>query len=470
VRRMLLIGAMAGGVLLAAPPAAGAHPLGNFTVNVYAGIIVRSEEVLVDYVVDMAEIPAYQERAAMDTSDDGSIDGTEGAAYRDATCSRLAAGLSLSVDGSRAGLSPTASSLSFPAGSGGLSTVRLECRLSVAFTARDTPAALAFVDGNHAGRIGWREVTAVGDGTTLVASDVPARSASRRLTAYPGEGLPLAVHQAAIEAVAGGPRLPELPGPGREAVTSSESGRDIGVLATLAGRADLSAGVVALMFAVALGVGAVHALGPGHGKGLIGAYLVGGGGAMRQAVGVGAAVAVMHTASVLGLGLLVATAERILPAERIYPWLGLASGLVALALGSWLMVARIHAAGWHRTQRGSEHPHDHEHPHPHADAPLSRRGLIALAFAGGILPSPSALVVLLTSISLGRAELGLGLIATFSIGLAGTLIGVGALALKLRSVTADRLPTRIMGWAPVASGATIAVIGVVLTTRGLVQL
>jgi ABC-type nickel/cobalt efflux system permease component RcnA len=166
---------------------------------------------------------------------------------------------------------------------------------------------------------------------------------------------------------------------------------------------------------------------------------------------------------------LVATAERILPAERIYPWLGLASGLVALSLGSWLMVARIHAA-WHLTQRRSELPHDHEHPHPPADAPLSRRGLIALAFAGGILPSPSALIVLLTSISLGRAELGLALIATFSIGLAGTLIGVGALALRIRSVTAARLPDRIMGWAPVASGATIAVIGVVLTTRGLVQL
>jgi nickel/cobalt exporter len=469
VRRLFLIGAMAVGVMLAAPPAAGAHPLGNFTVNVYAGIIVRSEEILVDYVVDMAEIPAYQERAAIDTSDDGSVDGTEDAAYRDATCSRLAAGLSLSVDGTPVALSPGTASLSFPAGGGGLMTLRLECRLSAAFTARGTHAAFAFVDGNHAGRIGWREVTAVGDGTTLVASDVPARSASRRLTAYPRESLPLAVHQAAIEAVAGGPRLPDLPGPGQEAVTSSVSDRDVGVLATLAGRADPSAGVVALMFAVALGVGAVHALGPGHGKSLIGAYLVGGGGTIRQAVGVGAAVAVMHTASVLGLGLLVVTADRILPAERIYPWLGLASGLVALALGSWLMLARIHAAGWQRTQRPTE-PHDHEHPHPPAEAPLSRRGLIALAFAGGVLPSPSALVVLLTSISLGRAGLGLALIASFSIGLAGTLIGVGALAIKVRSVTADRVPTRIVSWAPVASGAMIAVIGVVLTTRGLVQL
>lgn len=470
MRRLLLIGAMAVGMMLAASPSAGAHPLGNFTVNVYAGIIVRSEEILVDYVVDMAEIPAFQERAAMDTNDDGSVDGNENAAYRDATCSRLAAGLSLSVNGTPVALSPAASSLSFPAGSGGLTTLRLECRLSATFTARGTHAAFAFADGNHAGRIGWREVTAVGDGTTLVAADVPARSVSRRLTAYPRDALPLAVHEATIEAVTGGPRIPGLPGPGRSAFASSAPERDGGVLAAMAGRAELSTGVVALMFAVALGVGAVHALGPGHGKSLIGAYLVGGGGTLRQAVGVGAAVAVMHTASVLGLGLLVVTAERVLPAERIYPWLGLASGLVALALGSWLLRSRIHAAGRQRTQRATDQPHDHEHAHPPAQAPLSRRGLVALAFAGGVLPSPSALVVLLTSISLGRTGLGLALIATFSIGLAGTLIGVGALALKVRSVTAARLPARIVGWAPVASGATIAVIGVVLTTRGLVQL
>ena len=99
-------------------------------------------------------------------------------------------------------------------------------------------------------------------------------------------------------------------------------------------------GVIALMLAVAVGVGALHALGPGHGKALIGAYLAGSGGTMRQAVLVGVAVSVMHTASVLALGVLVLTAESLLAPERVYPWLGLASGLVAVGLGTTLLISR----------------------------------------------------------------------------------------------------------------------------------
>jgi len=180
----------------------------------------------------------------------------------------------------------------------------------------------------------------------------------------------------------------------------------------------------------------------------------------------------MHTASVLALGLLVVSAERVLPPERIYPWLGLASGLVALALGSWLLISRLHAAGRLGAKTPEPHEHgSHAHPHAHEDeTPLSRRGLAALAVSGGILPSPSALVVLLTSISLGRTILGLVLIAAFSAGLATSLIGVGALAVRARASASRRLPQRVMTWAPVASAAVIAVIGVVLTTRGLIQL
>ena len=180
----------------------------------------------------------------------------------------------------------------------------------------------------------------------------------------------------------------------------------------------------------------------------------------------GTAVSVMHTASVLGLGLLVVSAERVLPPERVYPWLGLGSGLVALGLGSWLLVSRLHAAGWRRATH-QRHGHEHAHDDP---PPLGHRGLVALAFSGGILPSPSALVVLLTSISLGRTALGLVLIAAFSAGLAASLIGVGALAVRARASASRRLPQRVMTWAPVASAAAIAAIGVVLTTRGLTQL
>jgi nickel/cobalt exporter len=176
---------------------------------------------------------------------------------------------------------------------------------------------------------------------------------------------------------------------------------------------------------------------------------------------VGGAVSVMHTASVLGLGILVLSAERLFAPERIYPWLGLVSGLVALGLGAALLVSRLHALSEHRRQ-------GHDHPHP--ARPLSRRGLIALAFAGGILPSPSALVVLLGSVSIGRTALGLVLIAAFSVGLAASLVAVGVVAIRARHMATGRLPAGLMRLAPVVSAGCIALVGVALTARGLVQI
>jgi ABC-type nickel/cobalt efflux system permease component RcnA len=470
-----LASALAVALLLAAAGPALAHPLGNFTINVYGGIVVRSEGVVVDYVVDMAEIPAFQERARIDLNGDGHIDATERTSYRNRRCAQLAAGLTVELDGTPLELATDTSALSFPPGAGGLSTLRLECRLLAQGRVVESSVALTYDDENFVGRIGWREVTAVGDATTIVASDVPSESQTDRLTSYPRDASPLDVTAARVEVVPGGPRLPALPWKGRGAVATPAPGRDGGVLTAFAGNTELSIGLVALMLVVALGVGALHALGPGHGKGLIGAYLMGRGGTLRQAVAVGGAVSVMHTASVLGLGVLVVSAERLLPPERIYPWMGLASGLVALALGSWLLMSRIHAAGWrhglgHLGNRGHVHHHEHPHPHPPADEPLSRRGLMALAIAGGILPSPSALVVLLTSISLGRTALGLALIAAFSVGLAGSLVAIGVLALHARSLATRRMPTRIVAWAPVGSAAAIAVFGLILTTRGLFQI
>jgi ABC-type nickel/cobalt efflux system permease component RcnA len=234
-----------------------------------------------------------------------------------------------------------------------------------------------------------------------------------------------------------------------------------GLLAGFAARPDLSVGLIALMIGAAIAVGAIHALGPGHGKSLIGAYLLGSGGTLRQAAAVGVAVSVMHTASVLGLGLLVLSAERVLAPERVYPWLGLASGLVALGLGAALLVSRIHALSERRR---------HGHDHPHVHRPLSRKGLIALAFAGGILPSPSALVALLGSVSIGRTALGLVLIAGFSVGLAVSLVAVGALAIRARHVATGRLPARLMRLAPVVSAGCIALVGLALTARGFLEI
>jgi ABC-type nickel/cobalt efflux system permease component RcnA len=469
-RRLLAVATIAGAIALWPAAPASAHPLGNFTVNVYGGVIVQPDAVVIDYVVDMAEIPAFRERRTIDTDLDDRVGEDESAAYRESTCAALADGISLRGGGAPTPVASTGShALAFPAGAGGLSTLRLECRLAADATIAEA-TAISYVDRNFPDAIGWREVTAAGDGFRLAGADVPESSVSDRLTDYPDEQVPLGVRGASATATPGGPRLASLPEPGAALAADASStidGRDGGLLSSPIGRDDITPLLVAFMIAAAFGVGALHALGPGHGKTLIGAYLVGAGGSVRHAVGVGAAVSVMHTASVLTLGLLVLSAERFFAPERVYPVLGIASGLIALGLGSALLVSRIHAA----THGPTTHAHDHDNDHgPSTDAPLSRRGMLALAFSGGILPSPSALVVLLASVSLGRTALGLVMIGAFSIGLAAALFGVGIVTLRARDGAERRFAERAARLLPIGSAAAIAAMGVFLTVRGALQL
>lgn len=479
VRRLGVVGAVAPIVGLWPATPAIAHPLGNFTLNVYGGIVVQPHAIVVDYVVDMAEIPAFRERREIDRNLDDRVDAGESLAYRDATCAVLADGLRVRVDGAAVPMAPSGvHALEFPAGSGGLTTLRLECRLRGAIDTIGREVALDYTDLNFPEALGWREITAIGDRMTLPSTDVPEVSVSDRLTDYPRNDVPLDVRHATVAVTPGGPALPSLPGPGVDIhASSSIADRDGGPLASLIRREEITPALVAAMIAIALGVGALHALGPGHGKTLIAGYLVGAGGNAHHAIGIGAAVALMHTASVLTLGLLVLSAERLFAPERIYPVLGLASGAIALVLGTSLFVSRMRAIA---SGNGPAHPHPHGHRHDHgsrqedpapgpADAPLSHRGLIALAFSGGILPSPSALVVLLASVSLGRTALGLTLIAAFSLGLAGALIGVGVLSLKARDVAERRLASGAR-FLPAASAAAIAAMGLFLAVRGATQL
>jgi len=489
---MIVLAAAVALVVLAPAGTASAHPLGNFTVNTYAGVVVRPGEVIIDHVVDMAEIPAFQERRAIDLDGDGVQTDAETEVWRVSRCADLAMDVAVQVDGRAAPLRSTeVGAVSFPEGSGGLTTLRISCRLTGSFDADAGQAThtITVTDSSFGDRIGWREITAVGDGMTIVRSDVPATSPSARLTMYPPDALPPAVREASLEVTHGGARLATLPGDVPDGGTSVDASAPDGLLASLAGRRDLTFPLAAAMIAIAIGAGALHALGPGHGKTLIGAYLVGAGGTLRHAVGVGVAISIMHTSSVLALGLVVVSAERVFAPEQVYPWLGLASGLVALALGSVLLVSRLGARLGHRA-RAAGHTHDHPATHGHRHGPdrghdggsghtheaghdhppLSRRGLVALAFSGGILPSPSALVVLLASMSVGRTVIGLILIAAFSLGLAGALIGIGALSLRARDMAAARISSRAARLLPIGSAAAIASMGLFLTVQGAARI
>jgi ABC-type nickel/cobalt efflux system permease component RcnA len=470
-RTLVVLGAAL--VVLLAPAGASAHPLGNFTVNRYAGISLAPEQVRIDYVVDLAEIPTVQVMPDLDLDDDGTATDAERQAWATRTAPELLANLSLTIDGDPVALEILAASARSRPGQGGLSTLRLE----VTF-AGPAPAAgeLEFVDANDPARVGWREVTATGiDGAAIVGSNVPARSITDGLLVYPDDLLssPLDVRDATVSYEPGesAPVVASDAQPGAEP-TQAEGG-------TLASLVDQTGPLMLFALIVAFGFGAVHALGPGHGKTLMAAYLIGAGGRFRQAVAVGGSVALMHTASVLALGVVVLTATDVFAPERVYPWLGLGSGLVALGLGAALLVARLGA--WGESTHGDDHPHgesahhEHAHPHPHdhpsPDAPVfSRRGLTALAVAGGILPSPSALVVLLAAVAVDRVGYGLALIAAFSLGLASALVVVGVGALRARDAVAARLSSRTARLMPVVSASAIAVMGLVLSVRGLGQI
>ena len=460
--RLATIVVVLGGALMLGAGAAQAHPLGNFTINLYNGLTIGPRGVDVDHVVDMAEIPAFQERMRIDTDGDGQIDAAESATYVARACAAAADGLTVTVAGAEiTPSSEVAGSLALPPGAGGLSTLRLECSLHADVSIRPG-TAVAFRDDAETGRIGWHEVTAAGAGMTLARSDVPATSPSGRLTSYPADLLssPLDQRSASIvagEAAATGPvpdadlaTAPIARGFGDRFTTAFAS------LVTTGGSSPL---LWLLALATAFAIGGLHALGPGHGKTLMAAYLVGTDVRPRQVVAVGAAVSAMHTASVVALGLTVLVAGQAFTPEVAYRWTTLASGGLVAILGAYLLVTRGGADA-----HGRAHAHDHDHDHSHEPRP-GRFGLATLAVSGGILPSPSALIALLAAVAIGRLVFGLVLVLAFGMGLATVLMGVGFGTIRMRDLMGRRLPGALATWAPIISAAGICLLGVALVAR-----
>jgi nickel/cobalt exporter len=506
VRRTVVLAVLAAALAVAGAAPAAAHPLGNFTVNSYSGLRVGPDRLVVDYVLDMAEIPTFQARQAIDGDRDGTVSGAEAAGWRDRQCPRLAGGLRAAVDGRPLSLAVTGATVAFPPGAGGLRTLRLECTLAATMPQGRGHHDLAYRDGNQAGRVGWREITATGDGATLDAAEVPARSASRRLTAYPEDQLrsPLDQRTATVRFRPGGPRAGDAGEPAGGAVARRGVDRATAAFTALVAARRLSPGFGLLALALAVVLGAAHALAPGHGKTVMAAYLVGLRGSLRQAATIGATVTVTHTAGVLLLGL-VLSASRAVASERVYPWLGLASGLLLAGVGLTLAARALRGP---RHDHG--HPHLHGHPHtadpggpapaaahdPGADGhapgpdghthdhhggrggrPLGWRGLVALGLAGGLVPSPSAVVVLLGGIALGHAWFGVSLVLAYGTGMAATLTGVGLLLAHLRGRLDRRVPgpaapllARAGRLLPVATASVIVAVGLALAAQGAAQL
>jgi nickel/cobalt exporter len=430
---------------LVAPGLAGAHPLGNFTVNRYAGLEVAGDTVFVRYALDLAEIPAYQLGAEV---------------RQPGYAGRLANDLVLTLDGRRVPLRVVTKRVASRPGAGGLPTLRLD----VVYRAVGTGSALAFRDTSFRGRIGWHEVTIRGrEGGRVIAADVPSASTSDVLRRYPRDQLRSPLDVSTVEATIELGSAPAPP-PGIEpAATPSHAG---GGFAALIEQGDVTLGVLLVSLLVAAFWGAAHALTPGHGKAMVAAYLVGTKGTARHAFLLGGTVTVAHTAGVFALGFVTLGLSAFIVPERLYPWLTLVSGLLVVVVGASVLRQRLRARG--HSHGHAHHDHEHQGDHHHHHDALTSRGILGVGVAAGLLPCPSALVVLLSAIAFHRVGLGLALIVAFSLGLAATITGIGLVAVLARH-TFGRISLEgpLVRTLPALSAALILTVGLVITARAL---
>jgi nickel/cobalt transporter (NicO) family protein len=473
IRRLAAV--LAGVVAFAAAPAvAQAHPLGNFTVNRYSLVELDKGSVRVTFVLDEAEIPTFQDLGGQPTA-------ARARAWAEAHVPTFARKLHLTVNGRDVPLVPDdgAVTATLREGQGGLHCMRVTVPLS-ARIAGGGPFTATFSDDTFGNRVGWKEVVMrAAPGAVLTQSSASTEDVSDMLRHYPSGMLstPLDIRTATFGYKYGTGASVSVAAP------NGSGGESVGVsggaFTDLVTHRDLGIGFVLVAIAVAMFWGAVHALSPGHGKSIVAAYLVGSRGTARHAAFLGMTVTVTHTASIFVLGIVTLYLSHYILPETLYPWLSVISGLVVVAMGASILVRRAR-----RLRAASQHRHDHDHgrdrhhhhgPGGHTHAPpggdggaITVRSMLALGVSGGILPCPSALVVMLGAIAVHRVAFGLLLVVAFSLGLAATLTGVGLLVVYARRFV-DRVPSsgRLVQAAPTFSAAVITLLGVGLTVQAL---
>jgi ABC-type nickel/cobalt efflux system permease component RcnA len=510
-----LLAAIAALGLALFPIPSSAHPMGNFSISHYAGIRVEQGFIELRYLIDMAEIPTFQEiqrNRIVAQADDPGV-----RAYLAKRAEEFKEGLGITLNGQPLSLQVTSQDILFSPGAGNLPTIKfgLVYRAEVTDSCSVTLCELEYHDANFSGRVGWKEViTLVGHGLTIDNTSAPSRDRSNELSNYPTDlvssppqdvsakivywaektsgAMPSATTQKKIAnatsptarpcvpktgnigkpataTVALTPLLPENSGASQLKPNQQSTPRNS--FTELMAINQISLGIALLSAAVAAGLGALHALEPGHGKTIVAAYLVGSKGTARHALLLGMTVTISHTAGVYLLGAITLYAQKYILPDRIYPFLGVLSGMLIAGMGCYLFLQRY---------VGAEFAHSHSHEIVSAanvseKGGLTRRGntsarqLLILGVTGGIVPCPAALVVLLSAVALHRTGFGLFLIVAFSIGLAAVLIAMGLVAVYAARMI-SRLPLEsplIQRWLPMGSAVMIAALGCVVAIRGL---
>ncbi len=467
--------------LLVLSPAAFAHPMGNFSVNHYARFDVRPQAIELTYVLDLAELPTFELLSAwsLDPHDRDAIAGrATGQARTWLSALRIRSG--------GRGVVPVfrRASVQLLDGAGGLPVLRVTTTAAVPAV----PGRIEYEDRNYPSRAGWKEIVVVHHAGVRV--DAPVQNAvdrSHALAEYPSDPAVAPPQEikasfrwspVAVVAHATPPPAPSIV-PARKPPQARAKAMGTVVrgdyLSRMLGGRRITFAMAFLGLCVAFGLGALHALSPGHGKTIVAAYLVGSRGTLRHAAFLGAIVTFTHTAAVFALGIGVLFFQRYFVPEKIIPILGAVSGLSIVAVGGMLLHRRIQALRHeqHHHHHGHSHPHTHSHDgHVHSHVPegaITLPGLVALGVSGGLVPCPSALVLLLSSIALGRVGLGLVLLVAFSAGLAVVLMGIGAMVLYAKNLLPERSRLKLpaLRYIPVGSAAVVMLLGLAMAGASL---
>jgi ABC-type nickel/cobalt efflux system permease component RcnA len=488
-------------LLIAAAAAAqkvAAHPLGNFSINQFSRLEIEKSQVKVRAVLDMAEIPTFQASAEIDTDRDGTLSGGEVKAYAEKITPGYMANLSLTVNGVPVRLDPTVESAGLQAGSGNLPVLRIVWDSIGELPGLAATNRVQFENKNNSERIGWNEIVVHRTGGINVFDSTGYGSGvTDELKAYPQENLSAPLVERAVEFSFSSQPSPENAKPlqNRDGHLAAPIEKD--AFAELINREMTVSLLLAGLF-LAFGFGAMHALSPGHGKTVVGAYLVGSRGTVKHAVFLGLTVTVTHTISVFALGFIMLFASNFILPERLMPFLSFVSGLLVFFIGISLFKDRLFGAlGWnsnvhhhdHSRGGGDAHFHDQdaadsgEHAHgglththggsTHTHVPpndVSWRSLLGLGISGGLLPCPSALVLMLSAINLNRIGYGIVLTLVFSFGLAATLTAVGLIFLYGGKIFGSSRfsGNRIVKTLPVFSAFVIACVGAVICYNSLI--
>lgn len=456
-----------------------AHPLGNFTINHFTRITTGVDRVQLHYVVDLAEFPTAQELQKADANRDGIFAEDERQAYLVQVTPDYVAGLKLTADGAPVTLQLTSKTISLGQGAAGLATMRLVYELTGQSPATSVAPHWHFENANLAERAGWRELIVTPQaGVKVFNSTLYGNGVTDELQAYPEDMLMAPLNERSGDWSATRGALPAT-----AKLLTLRDGKPLIVtrdrFAELIAVERLTPGLVLLSLLLAFIWGGAHALTPGHSKTVVGAYLVGARGTAKHAAYLGLMTTLTHTVMVYVLGLVLLFVSR---SEQVFRFTQFISGALIVSIGLRLFTKRLRtllgAPDHDHAHEAADHSHSHDQQHGHSHlplgadgAPVTWRSLLALGAAGGLMPCPSAVILMAGAASLNRVGYGLALITAFSLGLAVVLTGVG-LAFVYGGKLLERAPRagRLLRILPAASALIIAAVGAVFCYQALTQM